>query len=171
MRKIILFTATSLDGFIARKDGGVDWLFTDKDYGFEKFHQSIDTTLMGNTTYKAILSFGCTALFTEKNYVCSRTKQNDTDSITYIAEDIPKFVSSLAQKKGKNIWLVGGGEINTLLLRNNLIDEMVVSIHPIILGEGIPLFANCKKEKKMQLLQQHIFDNGLIQATYKILKI
>lgn len=168
MRKVILFISTSVDGFIAKKDRGVDWLCTDEDYGFQKFQQTIDTTLMGNTTYKQVVNFGCNSIFSEKNFVFSREKHKDTNEVEFITEDIPKFVLSLKQKHGKDIWLIGGSEINTLLIRNNLIDEIVVNIHPVILGEGIPIFANSKKEKKLHLRSQHIYKNGLIQASYTV---
>src|SRR5215203_3110695 len=127
MRKVKLFIASSLDCYIAREDGGIDWLFTDADYGYTKFYDSIDTNIQG-------------------------------------------FVTSLTQSIGKDIWLLGGGEIVSVLLNAGLVDEIILSIHPIILGRGIPLLRNIQKEVNLKLENSLSFESGLTQLCYKVLK-
>ncbi|MFP4060164.1 MAG: dihydrofolate reductase family protein [Bacteroidota bacterium] len=170
MRSVILFIATSLDGYIAGKDGNLDWLFTDGDYGYGNFINSIDTTLMGYNTYNDILSFGEYPYPDKKNYVFSRTHKKEDDHPTeFIYTDIPKFVRELKNKKGKNIWLVGGGQVNTVLWNEGLIDELIISVHPVILGEGVTLFSGKKQVKNLKLNSMQKFDNGLVQLRYTIL--
>ncbi len=167
MRKIILFIATSLDGFIARKDGSIDWLFSDQDYGYSEFIKTIDTTLTGNATYKQVLTFGEFPYKGTTNYIFSRSPQPpDGNPVTFISSDVAQFARDLKHQSGKHIWLVGGGQINTVMLNAGLIDEMVVSIHPIILGSGLPLFAGQPKEAKFRVTAQKTFKTGLVQMTY-----
>ncbi|WP_013320380.1 dihydrofolate reductase family protein [Gloeothece verrucosa] len=169
MKKGILFIATSLDGYIARKNGEIDWLFTDQDYGYEEFYQSIDITLIGYKTYQQLLTFEEFPYPDKINYVFSRHHKNqDHNLVTFISTDPVEFVKQLKQASGKNLWLVGGGQMNTLFLNANLLDEIIISIHPVILGEGIPLFAGNPQEKKLQLIKHQSFESGLIQITYKI---
>ncbi len=168
MRKVVLFIATSLDGFIAGKDGNIDWLFTDGDFGYSEFYKSIDTTLMGHNTYKDVLQFGTFPYPDKRNYVFTRkVREPDKNPVTFITGSVSEFVLGLKNEKGKNIWLVGGGQINSILLNANLIDQMIISIHPIVLGEGIPLFKNEYLSKLQFHLEHHkVFDRGLVQLTY-----
>lgn len=173
MRKVVLYIATSVDNFIARKDGSVDWL--DKtpnpkklDYGYNDFYKSIDTTLMGNATYKEVLSFDIPFPYPDKtNYVFTRTPITDNLDVRYISKDIPVFVKQLKEKQGTNIWLVGGSTINTLLLDQGLIDEIIITRIPIILGQGIPLFAGAANESELTLEKLEDFGNGVTQMVYK----
>jgi dihydrofolate reductase len=168
MRKIVLFIATSLDGFIAGKDGNVDWLFTDGDFGYKEFLQSIDTTLMGHNTYKYILQFGTFPYPDKINYVFTRNQRDqDNNPVKFITGDVVEFVKELKEEKGKNIWLIGGGQINSILLNNNLIDQMIISIHPKVLGDGIPLFKHESLTNLEYHLERHkVFERGLVQLTY-----
>jgi dihydrofolate reductase len=168
MRKVVLFIATSLDGFIAGKDGNIDWLYTDGDFGYNEFLKSIDTTLMGHNTYKDILHFGEFPYSDKKNFVFTRMKREpDHNPVTFITGGVANFVSELKSEKGKNIWLVGGGQINSILLNNNLIDQMVISIHPKVLGSGIPLFkTESLGNLQFQLERHKVFERGLVQLTY-----
>jgi dihydrofolate reductase len=168
MRKVVLFIATSLDGFIAGKDGNIDWLYTDGDFGYTEFLKSIDTTLMGHNTYKDILQFGTFPYPDKKNYVFTRQKREaDSNPVTFITGGVANFVSCLKSEKGKNIWLIGGGQINSILLNNNLIDQMIISIHPKVLGEGIPLFkTESLSNLQFQLERHKVYERGLVQLTY-----
>ncbi len=171
MRKVILFTAVSLDSYIARTQGEVDWLLTDNDYGYHDFYQAIDTTLMGHNTYKQILSWGKFPYREKINYVFSRIHTQPVHhSISFINNAIPDFVNQLKAKPGKNIWLVGGSQINTMLLNNNLIDEMILAVHPIILGQGIPLFTQPAKTTVLNLQTSQIFARGLVQMSYRLIQ-
>ena len=173
MRKIKLFIASSLDCFIARKDGGIDWLFTDADYGFSRFYDSVDTILVGRKTYDQSLTFDeypyrgkMVYVFTHK---ASGTADNGKD-VKYVEGNIPDFVTSLIKSEGKDIWLLGGGEIVSILLNAELVDEIILSIHPIILGEGIPLLPKVKKQVNLKLENSISFESGLTQLSYKVLK-
>lgn len=172
MRKIILYSAASLDQFIARKDGAIDWLFTDQDYGFHQFFDSVDTTLMGNKTYQQVLTFGGEFPYKGKeNYVFSRNNDlKDNENVHFISENINELITDLKSQSGKDIWLIGGGEINSLFFKNGWIDNIILSIHPIWLGEGLPLFPNFIKQQNLLLKSSKAFDSGLLQLEYAVKK-
>ncbi|MBC3786152.1 dihydrofolate reductase family protein [Spirosoma utsteinense] len=174
MRKLSLYIAISLDGFIARSDGRVDWLDNvpnpnQLDYGYDAFLASIDTTLMGNNTYKTILSFGGEFPYADKiNYVFSRSEQANTTFVRYITSDPVAFVQSLKSSNGGTIWLVGGGQLNTHLLNARLIDELIITVAPIVLGTGIPLFGSHAVETQWAAVRTESFETGLVQSTYSL---
>jgi dihydrofolate reductase len=173
MRKVKLFIASSLDCYIARQDGGIDWLFTDDDYGYTKFYDSIDTIIVGRKSYDQSLTFDDYPYKGKKVYVFTRKKirkNNNEQDVEYIDTNIQDFVTSLTQSIGKDIWLIGGGEIVSVLLNAGLVDEIILSIHPIILGTGIPLLRDIQKEVKLKLENSLSFDSGLTQLYYKVLK-
>lgn len=172
MRKIVLYSAASLDQFIARKNGDIDWLFTDGEYGYSAFYDSIDTTLMGNKTYEQVCSFDMEFPYKGKsNYVFSRNKNlKDNENVHFISENIGKLVADLKSQKGKDIWLIGGGEINSLFLKNGWIDSICLSIHPIWLGEGLPLFPGFTNQQDLILKSSKAFDSGLLQLEYAVKK-
>jgi dihydrofolate reductase len=165
MRKVILYIAASLDSYIARENGDVDWLFADQDYGYYDFLAGIEITLMGNETYKKMLSFGDEFHYKEQtNYVFTKnTKPMEAEYVKFINGDIISFVNSLKNEEGKDIWLIGGGLINTIMLNAGIIDEMVLSIHPVILGKGIKLFEGEALETNFKLTDTKTFDSGLVQ--------
>ena len=166
MRKIKLFIACSLDGFIAREDGRIDWLFTG-DYGYKEFYDSIDTALMGRKTYELALKLGET--YKDKMVIVFTTRKNlkKFANVGFVS-NVVEFTKKLKKSKGKDIWLVGGGEIVSLLLNNNLVDEMMIFMHPIILGKGIPLFKNINEDIKLKLVENFAFDDGLVKMHYRI---
>lgn len=174
MRTISLYIATSLDGFIARSDGRVDWLDSipnpDRlDYGYTNFLASVDTTLMGHTTYQTVLGFGGDFMYPDKtNYVFSRSEWPDAPFVHHVAEAPDEFVKRLKQTDGAGIWLIGGGQLNTVLLNAGLIDEMIISIAPIVLGAGIPLFGPTAIETSWTLTKSESFNTGFVQSTYRL---
>ncbi|HEY9811266.1 MAG TPA: dihydrofolate reductase family protein [Halomicronema sp.] len=169
MRKIILFIASSLDGYIARPSGEIDWLFTDQDYGYSDFYANIDTILMGRKTYEQVLTFGEYPYPGVKTYVFSKKSTLSTSQdIEIITENINTFIPKLKQQKGKNIWLVGGAQIVFELINQKLIDEIILSIHPIILGEGITLFPAKITPQNFQLSQCQTYNTGLVQLSYHL---
>ena len=173
MRKVKLFIASSLDCYIAREDGGIDWLFTDDDYGYTKFYDSIDTIIVGRKSYAQSLTFDDYPYEGKKVYVFTRKKvrrNNNEQDCEYIDTNIQDFVTNLTQLIGKDIWLLGGGEIVSVLLNAGLVDEIILSIHPIILGTGIPLLRNIQKEVNLKLENSLYFESGLTQLCYKVLK-
>jgi dihydrofolate reductase len=167
MRKIIYFVAISLDGYIASKDGSVDWLFTDGDYGTTAFMKTIDTIFMGRKTYEQAVGFGLEYFKGKKIYVFTKSKKlKATNGCEIINEDAISFVKRLIRKKGENIWLMGGGEIASTFQKNNLIDEYSLFVHPIVLGKGIPLFKDLPKVSTLRLKSHNKFDSGLVRINY-----
>ncbi len=166
MKKIILYVATSLDGFIARKNGSVDWLTkfsnTEEDYGYKEFLNSVGTVILGNTTYK---EFGA-PYENKKCFVFSRKNSGKENNITYVNDNAKNFTENLPDDEG-TIWLVGGADIAKEFLKNNLIDEFIITIIPTVLGEGIPLFAKGIGEHKLQLLNSKSYDSGVVQLHYR----
>ena len=170
-KKIILYIATSLDGFIAKKDGSVAFLDsynnTEEDYGYNKFYASIDTIIMGNTTYK---QFGHTKEFEDfykgkPIFVFSRNPKDKIKNITFTNEEVKEFCKKLTG----NVWMLGGASIFNEFLRNNLIDEFIITIIPILLGNGIPLFKKQDKDikTKLKLLNVKSYNAGVVQVHYK----
>ena len=172
MRKVRLFIASSLDGFIARKDGAIDWLFTDADYGYARFFDAIDTILVGRKTYDQSLTFGENHYKGKQLYVFTRKAEGKKadNGVEYVDSDIPDFVRHLTELAGKDIWLLGGGEIVSVLLNSNMVDEIILSIHPVILGTGIPLVSNIAKQINLKLENSIAFPSGLAQLWFRVLK-
>src|SRR5207244_12761051 len=150
MRKIIVSIATSADGFIARKNGGVDWLDRPGiagDYGMGEFFKSIDTILWGRKTYDMLLRFqkegkGVPDMSGFKNYAFSRRPPKKVlPGFEFVKEPIKKFAKRLRAQKGKNIFLIGGAGIIGSFLDEGEIDEFIISVIPTFIGEGIPLIA------------------------------
>lgn len=174
MRKIVLYIAASIDNFIAKPDGSIDWLnnpeydpLPGEDYGYGAFCETIDTTLMGNATYQAVLGFDIPFPYPDTtNYVFSRSENKERhEFVQFISGDIAGFTKELKAAPGKDIWLIGGGQINTILLENGLIDKIILTIIPITLGDGIPLFQKGRKETKFVLESNQAFNSGLVQLT------
>ena len=163
--KIILYIATSLDGFIARKNGSVDWLseFSNpgEDYGYKEFLDSVGVVVLGNTTYKEFKA----PYEGKKCFVFSRTDKGKRENITYDNTGVKEFVETLSDDE--NIWLVGGADITKEFLKNNLVDEFIVTMIPSMLGEGIPLFGKDYGEHNLKLLDIKSFDTGVVQLHYQ----
>lgn len=161
MRKVVLF--------IARPDGGIDWLFNDADYGYRAFFESIDTVVMGRKTYELSLTFGPPYVYQGKaSYVFSRTKAGTKDeNAEFVAGNPKDLIHLLQERAGQNIWLVGGAELMRDFLAEDLIDELVISIHPVILGAGIPLFPISGHELSLKLKKSKSFESGLVQLHYE----
>ncbi|NNF00271.1 MAG: dihydrofolate reductase [Pyrinomonadaceae bacterium] len=167
MRKIKLYIANSLDNYIARENGDVDWLFIDGEYGMAEFYASVDTVLMGRKTIEKGNELGQTHYKGMKNYVFSKTiKESEIDELEYISEDLEKFASKLKRKKGKDIWLVGGGDLIRQFLDKNLVDEIFLFVHPILLGKGLPLFLPFENQIDLKLIDTEKFENGVVKLAY-----
>ena len=170
--KIILCIATSLDGFIARKDGSVDWLSPyengQEDYGYNDFFKKIGIVIMGNITYKQVLTFGEFPYRGKDCFVFTKNKEQRKDeNVTFVSKNAKDFVSQLNLSENKNIWLVGGASIIDEFLKFDLIDEFIITIIPILLGDGIPLFKGRSNEINLELIDVKTFDPGLVQLYYK----
>jgi dihydrofolate reductase len=171
MRRVILFIAASLDGYIARPSGEIDWLFTDQDYGYTEFLASVDTVLIGRKTYEHVLTFGEFPYQEKQIYVFSRDPGFDASPhAETIRTDIKAFVDTLRRSDGKDIWLVGGAALIHPFLEHELLDELILSVHPILLGSGIPLFSETALTTPLQCLASQCYDSGLVQMKYRVLK-
>jgi len=167
-RKIILYIAASIDMYIARENGAVDWLDQDGEYGYEKFYQEIGYTLMGSKTYEQVLSFGEFPYKEKTNFVFTReAKKEDNEFVKFVSGDIPSFLKKLKQQATQHIWLIGGGEIIRVCLSNQLVDEMRIFVHPVVLGSGIPLFIPQTKQIDFQLKKVNPFPSGLLELHYQ----
>jgi dihydrofolate reductase len=173
MRRIILGLGISLDGYIARLDGSVDFLFMPKDYSMGPFFKTVDTALMGRKTYEVGLrmSGGSFSNYGMTCYVFSRTMPpGERPGVTIVNESPKSFVESLRKQKGKNIWHMGGGELAREFLKDNLIDELYLGVIPILIGEGIPLFPSGYPQRKLSLLENKTYSKGMISLKYECVR-
>ncbi|MDB5033911.1 MAG: dihydrofolate reductase [Chlorobi bacterium] len=167
MRHLKLFIACSLDGFIARPNGDVDWLFTDADYGYTEFMSGIDTTIMGNATYRTALKFEDIPFRDKRNIIFTRQPDRESTRFAeYVSGDIIDYTRRLKEEPGAGIWLVGGADIIRQLYRARLIDDYIIAFHPIILGEGIPLFSGPGIQENLRLEELRRYDSGLVQMVH-----
>ena len=170
MRKIKVFIATSLDGYIATEFGSVDWLPEKVESGYEEFYKTIDTVLMGRKTYGQILTFGAYPYEGKKSYVFTKNPDQEKDKNVEFVSSIDEFLSDkLDLTKGDNIWLVGGADLISHFLNRKLVDEVIVSIIPLSLGRGIPLFKNLKQVVNMEVVKTTQY-KYLVELHYKIIK-
>jgi dihydrofolate reductase len=168
MSKIILYIATSLDGFIAKKDGSVDWLSSfDEDYGYEEFLSSIDTIIMGSKTYQQVLSFGEWPYKGLKTFVFTHQKLKDDKNVEFISGSIPKAITGIKKQSTKNIWLVGGGNLITEFVKQKLIDEFQIFIMPLFLGAGIPILQESVKMNSLKYSKSKSYKSGVIELHLK----
>ena len=168
MSRIQVYIATSLDGYIAREDGSIDWLPESSESGYDVFYKSIDTVIMGKTTYDQVLTFGVYPYKEKKSFVFSKTQQNNDENVEF-ASDVEKFVKDGFPGAGKTIWLVGGAKIIASFMKQGVVDEIIITKIPILLGKGIPLFQNLEDETKLELIKTEKYGQ-LIDLHYKILK-
>ncbi len=173
-RRIIVHIATSADGFIARPDGDLEWLTSRPApkgfYGLPAFQKTVDTILFGRKTYEIGLEMGATFDGTTKNYVFSRRPAPTSvpRGVEFVTETIPSFAKRLRASAGKNIWMMGGGEIIASFLDADAIDEFVISIVPVFIGEGIPLIAPRHRHVPLSLRSATPFPDGVVQVHYEV---
>jgi dihydrofolate reductase len=173
-RKIIVHIATSADGYIARPDGDLEWLTSRPApggfYGMDTFMRSIDTKILGRKTYDASLRLG--AKFDSKSrYIVFSRQPPPTGAppaVEFTNEAVRPFVSRLREGAGKDIWLMGGGEIIASFLDADAIDEFVISVVPVFIGDGIPLIARRQRQVPLKLRATERFDDGLVQLHYAV---
>lgn len=168
MPKITIYIATSLDGYIAREDGSIDWLPESAESGYDAFYKSIDTVIMGKTTYDQVLTFGEYPYKDKKSFVFTTTNQTKDENIEFVS-NVDKFVIDCFPGVGKNIWLVGGAQIIASFLKQKVVDEIIITIIPVLLGKGISLFKNIENETKLELIKTKRYTQ-LVDVHYKVLK-
>lgn len=173
-RNLVLFIATSLDGYIAAPDESLEWLYQiegEGDNGFSEFYQTVDTILMGKRTYDWIIKQQLEQ-FPYQNkrcYVFTRSDMENNEDVIFVNEDVTEFTNKLKREDGKNIWIVGGGELLHSFIEKKLVDEMIITVAPVILGQGIPLFRKGNQQLKLLLKNERTF-NQFVELHYKVKK-
>jgi len=178
-RKIIVYIATSADGFIARTDGSVDWLDRPRpkgDYGMGAFYKSIDTILWGRKTCDMALDFqkkgvsGAAFDTKVKNYVFTRrlVQSAAPEGVVFVNEPIKTFTTRLQARKGKDIWMMGGAGIIASFLDEGKIDEFMIHVIPTFIGEGIPLIAPSRRTLPLRLISCTKFTDGVVKLHYAV---
>lgn len=174
MRKVSLFIATSLDGYIAKPNDDLSFLkIVEKegeDYGYTEFIENIDTLIIGRKTYDYVLKeIGPSHYDNGKRdvYVITRTERPNVGKTTFYTGNLTDLVKQLQSEKGKNIYCDGGSEIINELLKNDLVDEFIISVVPVLLGYGTRLFKDGRPEQELQFVSVKTYETGLTQLNYK----
>ena len=173
MRKVIFHLANSLDNYIAGKDGAIDWIVSSEETSsaMKEFWKTIDAVVIGRKTYEPVLNSGSPfpSFPGIRNYLLSRTlKVIPDENIELIRKDAVEFIRSLRTEEGKNIFVMGGGMLARPLFEANLIDEVGVTIHPVLLGSGTPLFHEMSHRIDLELITCRSFKNGCVSLTYRV---
>lgn len=173
MKKIILYIAASIDGRIAELDGGFEWLselpITEEiNYSYKDFITSIDTIVMGGRSWRELSNMDAMGAYANRAvYVVSRQNWGEKENIKFITENVTECIATLRNDSGKDIWLLGGRELISILLAADLVDEIRITYIPIILGKGISLFPEQAKESQWKLFENKLFKSGALQVVYK----
>lgn len=166
-RKVRLFIATSLDGYIAGPGESLDWLFADADYGYDAFIAEVDTLAMGRRTYEVVKGFGewpydglATSVFTRRDDLPHDAR------VSFTSRTPAEWLHDVEQAPGKDVWIVGGGQLIRDFIDARLVDEMTLAVHPVVLGGGTPLFPAGSPRHKLRLAHVHSYPSGLVSSTY-----
>lgn len=173
--RIKVYITTTIDGYIARENDSLDWFFAllepkKTDHGYAKFFSGIDTVILGRRTYEEDLKYNAEWASSKCKVYLLTTNENytpQTDNTEVIRQLDKKTVDKIRAQSQKDIWLIGGGEIISEFINLGAIDEMIICIHPIILGSGIKLFPNNPKETRFDLVKVEHFETGAVNLTYK----
>jgi dihydrofolate reductase len=170
MRKIILGLAVSLDGFIEGPNGEYDWCFTDQDYGMNDFFKRIDSVFIGRKSYEMSLGMegGSDWMPKMKEYVFSNSLSTVKKDAILVRGDIKAEVEKIKKEPGKDIWLFGGASLTASLMNLGLTDELWLSVHPILLGKGKPLFREIERRVHLKLIESKSYDTGLVSLKYEM---
>ena len=156
MKKMSVYLAVSLDGFIATTEGSVGWLDDvngEGDNGYERYYSEIDAVVMGRNTYSTILNFGVPFPYKDKDcYVYTNQLTGLDENVTFINGTVADLIDKLTKLDYQKIWVSGGGQLISALLNQNCVDELIVTVAPVLLGTGIPLFTGIEKFHKLKLV-------------------
>ena len=173
-RKIIVHIATSVDGYIARPDGNLDWL-TNRPaptgfYGLPKFMRTVDAKVLGRKTFDLSAKMGASFSGNDVHYVFSRQPPPPSvpAGVRFVTQPIRAFAKQIRAQRGKNIWMMGGGELIASFLDEGAIDEFIISIVPTFIGEGIPLIAPRHRQVPLRLRSVQRFPDGVVQLHYQV---
>jgi dihydrofolate reductase len=172
MAVIVYYVASSVDGFIATLEGGIEWLAPfegrEEDHGYAEFYKTIDAVLVGGRTYEACLKFTEWPFAGKPCWIFSRQKRSATQpDVTVTDREPAEIVRELDGRGIRRAWLVGGGELAGAFRDAGLIDEYVISLIPVILGDGIPIFGYSSGKEDLQLAASKSFPTGVVQVRYK----
>jgi dihydrofolate reductase len=170
-RKLILYIAASLDGYIAQPGDDLSFLSIvekeGEDYGYQDFIDTVDTVVLGRKTYDWVTARVATPYSGKEVFVITRTARPATGGVNFYTGDLKDLIISLKKNSGKNIFCDGGAEIVTALLQEDLIDELIISIIPVLLGSGTKLFQDNRPELGLELVSSKSWDTGLVQMHYR----
>lgn len=170
-RKVILYIAASLDGYIAKPGDDLSFLSTvekeNEDYGYMNFMSAVDTVIIGRKTYDWVLDNADFPYSGKMTYVITRIPGPATSKITFYTGKLKDLILQLKSEDGKNIYCCGGAEIVDEFLKDDLIDEFVISIVPILVGTGIQLFKDGRPEQKLEFVSAKSFETGVVQLHYR----
>ncbi len=171
MRKIILGLAVSLDNFIEGPSGEYDWCFIDQDYGLAAFMDGIDAIFMGRKSFELASAMEDQNPWTGMHtYLFSNTIKQAPSGTTLISGESLAKVQEIKNQPGKDIWLFGGASLTSCLMNAGLVDELWLSVHPILLGSGKPLFTGIHHRIRTELLDSHTYSTGLVSLKYRVVK-
>ena len=166
-RKVVYGVGISIDGYIARPDGSIDFLFMPKDYSMAPFFKRIDVAIMGRKTYEVAKKMGG-AQGELKTYVMSQSlPAGEREGMTFTAASPRELVSELRKQPGKDIWLMGGGELARAFLLEDLVDQLYLGVVPVLIGEGVPAFPIEFAERQFRLVSNKTFSQGLVELKYE----
>jgi dihydrofolate reductase len=178
MRSLVIYIATSLDGYIAKPNDDLSFLkLVEKegeDYGYAEFTATIDTIILGRKTYDWVVREIGSSHYDNGDrdvFVITRTERTGVGRTTFYTGNVTELVQRLKSESGKNIYCDGGAEIIDTLLKSDLIDELIISIVPVLLGEGTRLFKDGRPEQQLKLVGTKTFNTGLTQVHYKRKKL
>lgn len=171
-RKVILYIAASVDGYIATPDDNLDFLSIveqeGEDYGYSEFVKTVDTVIVGRKTYDKVLNMGYDFPHADKeSYIITRTPKPPVGNIQFYTGSLNALLTKLKNQPGKNIFIDGGAEIVNLLMKDNLIDQFCISVIPVFLGEGIRLFNDGRPPLSLKFIKSQSFASGLVQTWYE----
>lgn len=171
-RNVILYISMSLDGYIATKDNSLDFLSIveqeGEDYGYNDFVKSVDAVIIGRKTYEKVIAMGYEYPHTDKDvYILTRTEKPSIGTFKFYNDGLRELVGNLKNQSGKNIYCDGGAEIANELMKEDLVDEYIISVIPILLGDGIKLFKDGRPQQNLKLISSKQFDKGLVQLHYE----
>lgn len=170
MRRVIVSLCTSLDSYIEGENGEIDWCLTDQDYSMTEFLNRIDTIFIGRKSYEQLLELAPNAFADKLQIIFSKTIETSIVNTQIISENIEDEVNRIKNAEGKDIWLFGGANLISSLLRLNLVDELMISVHPLILGKGKNLFIDIDKRIPLKYKETKTYSTGLVQLYYDIVK-
>lgn len=173
MRKVILGLAVSLDSYIEGPNGEFDWCMTDQDYGLNEFFKRVDAVFMGRKSYELAQKMNSEGqdipgMPKMTEYVFSRTMKEAKEGVVIINGNIAEEVNKIKNSEGKDIWLFGGAELISSMMNERLVDELWLSVHPIILGSGKPLFSSIPDRIPLKLMESKTYDTGLVSLKYEL---